>query len=436
MPRILPGLTVHDISHLDGLWTVADLIAGPGVDLTPTEAFVLGGAFLVHDLGLALAAYPGGLQELQHRSEWQDLLIATLRRLLGREPNPQDIALPPAQAVEEVTFWMLRERHAAQAEALASTAWVDAQTHENFHLLEDSDLRRSVGPLLGKIAHSHWWPTSQLPQEFSHPIGSPLSFPAGWSIDALKLALLLRLADAADLSSRRAPSFLKVLRQPGGTSALHWAFQEKLYQLQRDGDRLVYTSQAFAQHEAPAWWLAYDTLRMVDTELRLADTLNSDLGRERFAARSVRGVEDPTRLVRYLPALGWTPVDAQVRVSHVAELVAKLGGRELYGDDQTIPLRELVQNGADAVRARRVLQGHDQRWGSIVLRTGADDHGAWLEVADCGVGMSRAVLTGPFLDFGISFWSTLDAIKEFPTLASRGFRSTGRYGIGFFSVFM
>ena len=60
----------------------------------------------------------------------------------------------------------------------------------------------------------------------------------------------------------------------------------------------------------------------------------------------------------------------------------------------------------------------------------------WLEVADNGVGMSRAVLTGPLLDFGVSFWSTPGAIREFPTLLSRGFHSPGRYGIVFFSVFM
>ena len=42
--RDLPNFTVHDISHIDALWTVADLITGPDYPaLTPTEAFVLGG---------------------------------------------------------------------------------------------------------------------------------------------------------------------------------------------------------------------------------------------------------------------------------------------------------------------------------------------------------------------------------------------------------
>ncbi len=40
--RILPDYTVHDITHLDALWEMADLIAGPTYSLNPVEAFVLG----------------------------------------------------------------------------------------------------------------------------------------------------------------------------------------------------------------------------------------------------------------------------------------------------------------------------------------------------------------------------------------------------------
>jgi hypothetical protein len=47
--------------------------------------------------------------------------------------------------------------------------------------------------------------------------------------------------------------------------------------------------------------LCSDTLRMVDGELRRADNLNADLGRKRFAARGVRGVEDPIRLRELIP---------------------------------------------------------------------------------------------------------------------------------------
>ena len=50
--------------------------------------------------------------------------------------------------------------------------------------------------------------------------------------------------------------------------------------------------------------------------------------------------------------------------------------------------------------------------------------------------MSERVLTGPLLDFGTSFWSSSLVKSEFPGLRSSSFRSIGRFGIGFYSIFM
>ena len=40
----IPGLTVHDISHLDALWDMASAVAEGAVNVNPAEAFVLGPA--------------------------------------------------------------------------------------------------------------------------------------------------------------------------------------------------------------------------------------------------------------------------------------------------------------------------------------------------------------------------------------------------------
>src|SRR5689334_19182492 len=61
--RAYPTLTVHGLTHLDALWEMADLLLGPRYPLNPAEAFVLGGTFLIHDLGNGLAAYPQGEAE-------------------------------------------------------------------------------------------------------------------------------------------------------------------------------------------------------------------------------------------------------------------------------------------------------------------------------------------------------------------------------------
>jgi hypothetical protein len=104
--RDLPDYTVHDITHLDALWEMADLIAGPDYPLNPLEAFALGAVFLLHDLGLGLAAWPGGLAELKKGPGWQDALAASVRKHFGRFATREELTSPPP----EIEFMAVQER--------------------------------------------------------------------------------------------------------------------------------------------------------------------------------------------------------------------------------------------------------------------------------------------------------------------------------------
>src|SRR5581483_718615 len=71
--KYLPDFTVHDITHVDALWEYADLIAGQNYPMNPCEAFVLGCAFVMHDLGMGLAAYPEGIAGLRQSDLWKQV---------------------------------------------------------------------------------------------------------------------------------------------------------------------------------------------------------------------------------------------------------------------------------------------------------------------------------------------------------------------------
>jgi hypothetical protein len=435
--RDLPEFTVHDITHLDALWGMADLVAGPALHLTPPEAFVLGGAILLHDAGMALAAYPGGLKALERTQRWQDTIAALLYQKLDRPPSAEEIRHVPENITAEATREVLRACHAEQASRLPQEQWTNA-SGTRYHLIEDVELRKTYGELIGRIAQSHHWPVSRLGNEFTELIGAPpWCHNSSWTVDPLKLACLLRIADAGHLDARRAPGFLRALRRPKGLSDAHWAFQERLQTPRVEAERLVYSSPSrFPLDEAPAWWLCLDTLRMVDRELQQVDSLLADLKRPRLAAHGVAGVEDPARLKRLIPTEGWSPVDTRVKVSDIPSLLKRFGGEQLYGKDPLVPLRELLQNATDAVRARRLQEDRPEDWGDVIIRMGEDEHGHWVELEDTGLGMSAEVLTGPLLDFGTSYWSSPLAREQCPGLVAKGFRPTGKYGIGFFSVFM
>src|SRR3546814_7539072 len=61
-------------------------------------------------------------------------------------------------------------------------------------------------------------------------------------IDKVKLACLLRVADAIHLDSRRSPRFIRTITNPTGVSALHWAFQERIARPHLELDAVVFTA--------------------------------------------------------------------------------------------------------------------------------------------------------------------------------------------------
>ncbi len=287
----------------------------------------------------------------------QDLLVALLKRKFGRTPSQEEIENPDSDIEEQLIADLLRLNHAKQAELLPTAEWQRGSL-ERYHLIEDPELRETYGLLIGRIAHSHWWDVDRLISEFPSRFGAPGDYPGDWEVDALKVSILLRVADVSHLDERRSPSFLFTLRKPAGVSEAHWRFQNNLLRPRRDSDRLVYTvKRPFKLEEATAWWYCHDALNLVDNELRQVDSLLADLNREpRLAVRGVAKIESPERLAEVIQTEGWLPVDTKVTVSNVAALASHIGGEQLYGNNLLVPLRELIQNASDAIRARRIIE--------------------------------------------------------------------------------
>ena len=435
--RDLPEFTIHDINHLDALWETASEIAGPDFNLNPLEAWVFGIAALVHDLGMGLAAYPGGLSALKADPRWPDSVALYFRQEHGRLPSEDEIASPPDSVTNFAKGDVLRFRHAEKAADLPLISWQSSGRH--IYLIDDEDLRVQFGSLIGQIGASHHWDIDDIvPRLGAVTRGSLPSMPEQWTIDPVLIACLLRVADAAQLDARRAPAILRSIRTLGSVSSTHWAFQEHLLRPKtgEDGGLLFTSARPFDVTDADAWFLCYDTLEMINGELAGVNELLTRTHRRSFKANHVFGVGSYSRICECIPTNGSEPVDTRLRVSDVTTLVERLGGEELYGPNKLVPVRELIQNANDAIRARRLLEERSADWGEVIVRLGNDIEGNWIEVEDNGIGMSSRLLTGPLLDFAKSYWSSELAREESPGLIAKGFVPTGHYGIGFFSVFM
>lgn len=429
----LPGITVHDVSHLDALWGVADIIIGKNFNLTPAEAFVFGASILLHDAGMAIAAFDGGLEKIKNTVEWKDCLADKIRSRPG-STTFEDLS---DEEKSDVAFSVLRILHASQAEKLATMKFKKDEATE-IYLIEDVSLREAFAASIGRIAHSHHWDCSYLQEKLEEIIGSGAHLPSEWTVNEIKIACLLRCADAAHIDARRAPTFLYAISKIEGISRDHWDFQNKLNQISKKDDKIVISSgQLFKTESASSWWLCFETAKMIDREIKGSNAILTDINLPQFSVKGISGVETPSLFARHVRVVGWAPVDAEVRVSDPVGLARTLGGKNLYGNGAFPPLRELIQNGVDAVRARRTHENREEGWGTVRITFARDASGVqWIHVDDQGVGMSRRVLSGPLIDFGKSLWSSSLMREEFPGLSSKNIAPIGKFGIGFFSVFL
>ena len=429
----LPGLTLHDISHLDALWGVASTIAGDDYTLNPLDCYLFGTAVLLHDAALCHEAYSGGQDAVRATTQWRDAYNRRLTNQGKVDPN-------------DVDFEALRSLHATQAATLATEPW---HTDEGgpWFIIDDADLRDQYGPLIGQIASSHHWDIEDVANTFAIPRPPAAFLHPDWSADSLTVACLLRAADAGHMNSARAPTFLLKILQMNSVSKAHWTAQNHLGHLSYNHDhptQLVVASTApFPRAEASAWWVAFDLVDQLNRELKQCDAvLRTARGAPRrlFARTTVAGAGNPIELANYIETQGWEPTDSTVHVSDVASLVGRLGGEQLYGtgaDRLAIALRELIQNAADAISARRLI-GEPAFEGHILVKLFKDPSNGRqvLQVNDDGVGMSPRTLSRDLLDFGKSFWASERASSEFPGIHAAKHSPIGRFGIGFFSIFM
>lgn len=427
IPRDCKDLTVHDITHLDALWISAEMLCGDAWKLNPAEAFVLGAAILIHDAGLTSIAYPDGRAGLKRLRLWDDLIASEMQTSANDQITPDQEA--------SVLFTILRELHAKQAGRMCSQSW-DAGNGNPIFLLEDSELREAFGECIGRVAHSHHWSINRVAEELSTQFGGSPSLPASWEINEQKLACILRCADAAQVDRTRAPLLLHAAVNPKGFSKAHWQAQSKLNRPTLKGDSIHFTSSSvFTPNDADAWWLAFDLAIVLNDEISESNALLTEIGLSPFVAQRVAGASSSRAFSKFVKTSNWHPIDASIRVTDPMALARKLGGENLYGRSILVPFREMIQNSADAIRARRAHEQRGQDFGKIEIvieQHPSEDDSCLVHIDDDGLGMSERVLTTTLVDFGKSFWASDTLRDEFPGLSASGVKHIGKFGIGFF----
>ena len=94
----LPFFTKHDITHIDKLWNMTDILLWDINEdddpadkiLNPAEAYVLGLSFLLHDLSMGFVAYKNGISDLKGNPVFLDDLAWAFQNETGRYCSDND----------------------------------------------------------------------------------------------------------------------------------------------------------------------------------------------------------------------------------------------------------------------------------------------------------------------------------------------------------
>ena len=117
--RDLPDLTFYDVILIDALWKITSIITGAKYTFSPTEAFVLGGAFLLHDLVMSVAATEGGLGAIYKRSALDAIscILNIVRPMIATRPS-RELRNPEVRIQGDDFVSLLGQIHAENAEKL------------------------------------------------------------------------------------------------------------------------------------------------------------------------------------------------------------------------------------------------------------------------------------------------------------------------------
>jgi len=424
---LLPEYTDHSVRHMDALWNVADavLLLSEVNDRPLEELFLLGCAFYLHDLGMAAACTPEGLERLKATGEYRHAL-ANASGVDGVTKNRAEVLAARSAA---------RCLHANLALELA----VDPIPGLGQYLIDSDDYRDKWGRLIGEVAASHAWSLQQVEERLGRRGLVPTA--DSGSVDLAFVACALRICDCAHINRDRALRFDRELRpEVSQESSLHWDAQANVTGPIRDGSQLVYGCTAPIA-SVDAWWLFYDLATGLDIEIRTArdylDGRKASAGR--FSLTGVRGTESPEAFSQYVHLdSAVAPIDVRVQPHSMEKVIELLGGRALYRDDRLAPVRELIQNCRDAITLRNAMEVAERGEPTpgrvdAVLDLGAP---ARLIIRDNGIGMTRAVVKNHLIVVASNFWRSVECERDFGRALAAGFQPIGRFGIGFLSVFM
>ena len=413
--RNFPYFTLHDNTHIAGVCKWIYLLLGDKAELIEVEeAALLLMAACCHDLGMLMSENEEEELNAQAKKEYGDW-----KNYFERHPNDRK-KLDSPEGCHEVVVNYVRENHHIRVEKIMDSNGFNRyfpNFYRNFGINQER---------LFAVCKSHGESLEDMTVLNTD------------RIDANLCAVLLRLADALDYDSNRAPEilyhFLR-LDETENHSSDEWKKNRGGFFKRSDQSTLIYSAEC-------------DDPRIEADLNRYLDWLKIELPScfkhiESYCHRKINANNNPIPLLleREFEREGYDSAEIRLMMDQdgVLEL---LSGEELYGDPGVF-VRELLQNSIDAILFRcESDEEFSVEQGEINIDIWTDEKDGrycWFRIKDNGIGMDKEIIKKYFLNVGRSYYNDEEGyIKDL--LKQRkiawNFTAISRFGIGILSCFM
>ncbi len=426
--------------HIHGFLPRQELNGGEVVNVNAVELTYLWLAILLHDIGMFVSD-ANEKQTILDSAEYKDLLRHHRKRQEDAQKARDAGHTVMAAAIDDGLFAeFIRRRHAERVHA-----YIDRHLKGKLHF-RGSDLSRDIG----NLCESHNWGVrhsrdSRFPDKCVERLNKR-DLIGKTPVNLSYLACCLRLGDILDFDRSRTPlSAFHEIHFTETVSVEEWNKHLSVKGIEVTEHRGSYVAEC----EMPADYVAVQHfLDWVDRELqdctRLVGEFPGSMS-ERYPL-NLSPVVDRTQIRMKDPRYVAGGFRFQLEYDQIMRL---LMDKSLY-PDETLFLRELLQNALDACRyqaARAQEAGmadkyipRIQVWDGSTAPRDPDkpDEGPRIVFRDNGVGMSLDQVENFFMRIGKSFYRSAEFDAERERLLEKGIHldACSQFGIGFLSCFL
>lgn len=244
------------------------------------------------------------------------------------------------------------------------------------------------------------------------------------------IACVLRLADILDIDGNRTPYKLYQLIAPKGISDEEW----KQHFVISNNDKIIANDKTNQKKI-----VFHGKVKNPSTHRKILTYIEWVKSELTNSVNLVTGMQPQYRLIFdttpevNIQAEGYTFSDHKMTLQFEA-ISSLLMGEKIYGN-QSLGLRELIQNSIDACRIREENENSSCEFGQDKyvpkIKVILDPNKNQAIIQDNGTGMSMDIIKKHFLNIGVSYYRSNDfLLKDF------NYKPIGNFGIGFLSCFM